>query len=79
MEINMKPTQESTHTSLPEKTKWHIKLHTSKSKVKLQNKFYNELLKTNKPPKYVPEEGEIVEFLKIIKEHQKSWTGMQPF
>ena len=67
MEMNLKVTQKSTHLSLPEKTKWHPKRHTSKIKVKIQNKFYNELLKTNKPSQYVPEEGEIVEIFEIPK------------
>ena len=67
----MKLTHESTHASLPEKTKRHPKIYTSKSKVKIQNKFYNELLKINKPPKYVPEEGEIVEIFKIPKNIEK--------
>ena len=61
MENNSKLTHESTCASLAEKMKWHPKIYTSKSKVKIQNKFYNERLKINKPSKYVPEEGEIVE------------------
>ena len=71
MENNSKLTHESTHASLPEKMKWCPKIYTSRSKVKLQNKFYNELLKINKPPKYVPEEGEIVEIFKIPKNIEK--------
>ena len=43
----------------------------SRSRVKIQNKFYNELLKTTKPPKYVPEEGKIVEIFKIPKRIEK--------
>ena len=79
MESNSKLTHESTHTPLLEKTKQHPKLYTSKSKVKIENKFYNELLKINKPPKYVPEEGEIVEIFKIPKNFEKHGTGMQLF
>ena len=60
------------YTSLLENMKWHHKHHTSKSRVKVQNKFYNELLKTTKPPKYVPEEGEIVEIFKTPKRIENS-------
>ena len=58
------------HPSLPEKTKRHPKTYTKRYKVRLQNKFYNELLKTQRPPKYVPEEGEIVETFKIPKQDE---------
>ena len=70
MENNSKLTHESTHASLPENRK-HPKIYTSRSKVKLQNEFYNELLKINKPPNCVPEEGEIVEIFKIPKNIKK--------
>ena len=61
MEINKKANHESTHPSLPENMKWCRQT----SKVKIQNRFYNELLKRHRPPKYTPEEGEIIEVYKI--------------
>ena len=70
MDTNSKLNHESTHPSLPEKTKRHPKTYTNRYKVRLQNKFYNELLKTQRPSKYFPEEGEIVETFKIPKQDE---------
>ena len=72
MEANSKLNQESTYASLPENNEWHRKNFKSSNKVKSQNKFYNELLlKRTEPPKYTPEEGEIVEIFKIPKMAEK--------
>ena len=61
MEINKKVNHDSTYPSLPE----NVKRRCQTSKVKKQNRFYNELLKRHRPPKYIPEEGEIIEVYKI--------------
>ena len=61
MEINKKVNHESTHPSLPE----NVKRCRQTSKVKIHNRFYNELLKRHRPPKYTPEKGEIIEVYKI--------------
>ena len=61
MEINKKVNHESIHPSLPE----NVKRRRQTSKVKIQNRFYNELLKRHRPPKYTPEEGEIITVYKI--------------
>ena len=61
MDLNKKVNHESTHPSLPE----NVKRCCQTSKVKIQNRFYNELLKRHQPPKYTPEEGEIIEVYKI--------------
>ena len=67
MDTNSKLTQQSTHASLPETTKWCRKHLISRNRVKIQNKFYNELLKRTHSPEYIPEEGEIVKIFKIPK------------
>ena len=58
MESNKKENHESTNTSLQENVKW---CHLKTSKVNIQNRFYNE------PSKYIPEDGEIIEVFKILK------------
>ena len=75
MEVNSKLNQESIYVSLLENNEWHHKNFKSSNKVKLQNKFYNELLKRTEPPKYTPAEGEIVEIFKIPKMAKK--TGLE--
>ena len=72
MEPNKKLNHQSTHTSLPENVKWH---RSKTSKVNIQNRFYNELLKRHKPPKYTPEEGEIIRVFKILRNYDN--TGLE--